>query len=247
MNEQNPSQKQTEPTNRAKITASQKLNAAVHAATYVKPGMVVGLGSGSTALLFLERIAAMLRAQTLRDIICVPTSSQIEAAAKMQKIPLASLEDRPVVDLTVDGADEVDANLNLIKGGGGALLREKIVAQASKRQVIVVDEAKLSPQLGAKWAVPIEVITFGWRTQFEFLESLGANVTLRETNSNMPFVSDHGNYILDANFGNIADPAALAAQLEARTGIVEHGLFIGFADEVIVGTADGVRILTQQA
>jgi len=243
VNEQSTAQQST--AEKTETTAIQKLHAAKHAASYVKPGMVVGLGSGSTALLFLEQIAAMLRAQTLRDIICVPTSSQIEAAAKAQKIPLASLEDRPVVDLTVDGADEVDSNLNLIKGGGGALLREKIVAQASKRKVIVVDEAKLSPQLGTKWHVPIEVITFGWRTQFEFLESLGAEVTLREDNTSMPFISDHGNYILDANFGTIADPAALAAQLMARTGIVEHGLFVDCADEVIVGTADGTQVLTR--
>ena len=130
----------------------------------------------------------------------------------------------------------------MIKGGGGALLREKIVAQASKREVIIVDEAKLSPQLGSKWHVPVEVVTFGWRTQFEYLESLGATVELRQQGE-QPLVTDQGNYILDANFGVISDPPALADLLKRRVGIVEHGLFVNLASEVIVGTEEGVRIL----
>ncbi|MCB0061906.1 MAG: ribose 5-phosphate isomerase A [Caldilineaceae bacterium] len=228
----------------AEQLATQKRNAAHHAATYVKPGMVVGLGSGSTAVLFVERLAALIRAGSLRDIVCVPTSSLIETLARQHKIPLASLEDRPDVHLTVDGADEVDPQLNLIKGGGGALLREKIVAQASAREVIIIDETKLSPLLGTKWHVPVEVVTFGWRTQFEYLSSLGAEVNLRETESGMPFVSDQGNYILDANFGTIENPAALAAKLKARVGIIEHGIFVGLAQEVIVGTHEGVRVMS---
>ena len=146
--------------------------------------------------------------------------------------------------MTVDGADEVDPQLNLIKGGGGALLREKIVAQASKREVIIVDEAKLSPVLGTKWHVPVEVIPFGWRSQAAYLTALGAKVVLRLSKDGAPFITDQGNYILDSHFGQIADPAVLAKTLNQRVGIVEHGLFIKLAQEVIVGTAQGVRILT---
>lgn len=227
----------------AEQIANQKRHAAHHAATYVKPGMVVGLGTGATATLFVERLAELLRTGSLRDIVCVPTSSTIETLARHHRIPLASLEDRPDVHLTVDGADEVDPHLNLIKGGGGALLREKIVAQASAREVIIIDEGKLSPALGTKWHVPVEVVTFGWRTQFEFLSALGAEVRLRETESGMPFVSDQGNYILDANFGPIDNPATLATKLKTRVGIIEHGIFIDLAQEVIVGTNEGVRIM----
>lgn len=228
----------------AEEIAKQKRHAAYHAATYVKPGMVVGLGSGSTAILFLYRLGELLRDGSLRDIVGVPTSNEVEALAREHKITLATLEDRPVVDLTVDGADEVDPKLNLIKGGGGALLREKIIAQVSKREIIIVDEGKLSPMLGTHWHVPIEVITFGWRTQFEFLTSFGAKVTLRETKEGMPFITDQGNYILDTHFGTIENPAALAKQLDARVGIVEHGLFVNMAHEVIIGTNDGVRTLS---
>lgn len=227
----------------AEQIAQQRQHAAYHAASYVKPGMVVGLGSGGTATLFVERLAELLRAGELRDIVGVPTSVEIEALARKRKITVATLEDRPVVDLTVDGADEVDEQLNLIKGGGGALLREKIVAQATKREIIIVDEGKLSQMLGTKWHVPIEVAKFGWRTQFEFLTAMGATITLREKKDGMPFITDQGNYILDTNFGQIENPAALAQQLKSRAGVVEHGLFINMAQEVIVGTNDGVRIL----
>ena len=222
----------------------QKARAAHHAATYVQSGMVVGLGTGATATLFVQRLGELLTSGALQGIVGIPTSSTIEATAREQQIPLSTLEDHPVIDLTVDGADEVDPQLNLIKGGGGALLREKIVAQASKREVIIVDEGKLSAILGTQWYVPVEVVTFGWRTQFDFLARLGAKVTMRERKDGMPFVTDQGNYILDANFGMIQEPAALAAKLSARIGIVEHGLFVGLASEVIVGQQSGVRILS---
>jgi ribose 5-phosphate isomerase A len=221
----------------------QKENAAHHAATYVQPGMVVGLGSGGTAALFIQRLGELLANGELRDIVGIPTSNDAEALAQECKIPLTTLEEQPLIDLTVDGADEVDPQLNLIKGGGGALLREKIVAQVTKREIIIVDESKLSPTLGQKWHVPIEVVTFGWRTQFDFLTELGATVTMRERGDGMPFMTDQGNYILDTNFGPIADPAGLAQTLSARVGIVEHGLFIGIASEVIVGQNEGVRVL----
>ncbi len=223
-------------------TQRQKQNAANHAATYVTSGMVIGLGTGATATLFVHRLAERLAAGELQDLVGIPTSQSIAQEAKQLGFPLSTLEEHPIIDLTVDGADEVDKQLNLIKGGGGALLREKIVAQASKREIIIVDEAKLSPQLGSKWHVPVEVVTFGWRTQFEYLESLGATVELRQKGE-QPFVTDQGNYILDANFGVITDPPALADLLKRRVGIVEHGLFVNIASEVIVGTDEGVRIL----
>jgi len=222
----------------------QKQEAAHHAATYVESGMVVGLGTGSTAMLFVQRLAELLASGALQEIVGIPTSSVIEALAREHNIPLSTLENHPVIDLTVDGADEVDPALNLIKGGGGALLREKIVAQASKREIIIVDEAKLSPVLGTKWHVPVEVVTFGWRSQFDFLEQVGATVTMRERKDGMPFVTDQGNYILDAKFGPIQEPATLAQKLNERVGIVEHGLFVGLTSEVIVGQKSGLRILS---
>lgn len=222
----------------------QKEYAAHHAASYVKSGMIVGLGTGATATIFVQRLAKLLKQGALRDIVGIPTSTTIAKVAKDLQIPLSNLEEHPVIDLTVDGADEVNPALQLIKGGGGALLWEKIVAQASKREVIVVDEAKLSPVLGTNWHVPVEVVTFGWRTQFDFLTELGAAVNLRLNGDAMPFVTDQGNYILDAQFGLINDPASLAQTLINRVGIVEHGLFVGIADEVIVGRDDGIEILS---
>lgn len=221
----------------------QKQYAADHAATYVQSGMVIGLGTGSTAILFLRRLAERLATGDLTNIVGIPTSTQIEAEAKRLHFPLTTLEDQPVIDLTVDGADEVDPQFNLIKGAGGALLREKIVAQATKREVIIVDEGKLSPVLGTKWHVPIEVIPFGWRTQAAYLTGLGAKVVLRQSKEGATFVTDQGNYLLDTHFGPIPDPAALAQTLKQRVGIVEHGLFIKLTHEVIVGATDGVRIL----
>lgn len=223
-------------------TQRQKQHAANQAATYVTSSMVIGLGTGATATLFVRRLAERLAAGELHDIVGIPTSHSIAQEAKQLGFPLSTLEEHPILDLTVDGADEVDEQLNLIKGGGGALLREKIVAQASKQEIIIVDEAKLSPQLGIKWHVPVEVVTFGWRTQFEYLESLGATVELRQKGE-QPFLTDQGNYILDANFGVISDPPALADLLKRRVGIVEHGLFVNIASEVIVGTDEGVRIM----
>ena len=224
--------------------SKQKARAADHAAAYVHSGMVIGLGTGATATLFVRRLAERIAQGDLTNVVGIPTSTQIEAEAKRLNFPLSTLEDHPQIDLTVDGADEVDPQLNLIKGGGGALLREKIVAQASKREVIVVDEAKLSPVLGTQWHVPIEVIPFGWRTQVAYLTEIGGNVVLRQGKEGQPFITDQGNYILDTHFGLIADPVSLATTLKQRVGIVEHGLFVNLAHEVIIGTDDGVRILS---
>jgi ribose 5-phosphate isomerase A len=227
----------------AEELAREKQQAADRAVAYVQSGMVVGLGAGSTAILATRRIGQLLREGWLRDIVGVPCSSAIEAEARALGIPI-TLEPPGAVDLTIDGADEVDPELNLIKGGGGALLDEKLVAQASLREVIIVDESKLSPALGTHWALPVEVIPFGWQWQRRFLESLGARVTVRQQRDGTPFRTDQGNLILDCAFGPILRPQELAAQLDARTGIVEHGLFLGLATEVIVAGADGVRHLT---
>jgi ribose 5-phosphate isomerase A len=227
----------------AEERAREKQQAAERAVAYVASGMVVGLGAGSTAILATRCIGQLLREGRLHDIVGFPCSSAIEAEAHALGIPI-TLDPRDAIDLTIDGADEVDPDLNLIKGGGGALLHEKIVAQASRREIIIVDESKLSPALGTHWPLPVEVIPFGWHFQLCFLESLGARVTVRQQSDGTLFKTDHGNLILDCAFGPIRQPAALAARLDARTGIVEHGLFIGLATEVIVAGADGVRHLT---
>ncbi|MCG8350099.1 MAG: ribose-5-phosphate isomerase RpiA [Chloroflexales bacterium] len=219
-----------------------KQQAAEHAVGYIESGMVVGLGVGSTAIFAVRRIAHLLRTAQLRDIVGAPCSLQIEAEARRLGIPITTLGDHPLVDVTIDGADEVAPDFSLIKGGGGALLREKIVAQASRREIIVVDEQKLSPLLGTRWAIPVEVIPFGWQSQARFLEALGSQITLRQTND-APFTTDQGNLILDCNFGPIADPSGLAAQLNNRAGIVEHGLFIGLATDLIVAGSEGIRHL----
>jgi ribose 5-phosphate isomerase A len=220
-----------------------KKQAAERAVELVESGMIVGLGTGSTAILAVRRIAELLDAGSLKDIVGVPTSEVTASEARQLDVPLTTLDERPAVDLTIDGADEVDPNLDVIKGGGGALLREKIVAQASARVVIVVDESKLSPLLGTKWAVPVEVIRFGMRTELEFLKALGAEVTLRKAKGGEPFVTDGGNNILDANFGPIDDAPAIAWLMEERAAIVTHGLFLGLATDVIVAGPEGLREL----
>lgn len=220
-----------------------KQDAAWRAAELVRPGMIVGLGHGTSAHHALVRIADLLRSGALGDICGVPCSNEVEAAARELGIPLTTLDEHPELDLTIDGADEVDGEMNLIKGGGGALLREKIVAQASRREVIVVDEGKLSPVLGTRWALPVEVLPFGWKTHLRFLEGLGAQVVLRVASTGEPFKTDQGNLVLDCRFGPIADPHALARELDRRAGIVAHGLFLGLATDLIVGGPSGVRHL----
>jgi ribose 5-phosphate isomerase A len=222
-----------------------KQQAAERAVEFVRSGMVVGLGTGSTAVFATRRIAQLLRDRQLRDIVGLATSKAIGEEARRLGIPLMLEEIPHAVDVTIDGADEVDPDLNLIKGGGGALLREKIVAQASRRVIIVVDDSKLSPRLGTNHAVPIEVVPFGWRSQLGYIESLGARAEVRCNTDRSVFVTDSGNMILDCNFGPIADPSEVAARLTARAGIMEHGLFLGLATDVIVAGMDGIRHITR--
>jgi ribose 5-phosphate isomerase A len=218
-----------------------KKMAAERGVEFVESGMVLGLGSGSTALLAIEAIGAQLQAGKLADIVGIPCSRSVEEAAEQLGIPLTTLADHPMIDLTIDGADEVDPQLNLIKGGGGALLREKITAQASRREIIVIDERKLSPMLGTLRALPIEVIPFGWETHVTYLETLGAEVELRRTDDGETYLTDEGNYILDCRFGPIDNLDLLDRRIKQRAGIVEDGLFIGLASDVIVAGVDGIR------
>ena len=223
-----------------------KQQAAEFALQFVQSGMTLGLGSGSTALFATRGIGRRIQAGDLKEVIAIPTSLAIEAEARTLGIPLTTLEDHPQIDVTIDGADEVDPELNLIKGGGGALLREKIVAQATQRQIIVVDESKLSDQLGTRWAVPVEVIPFGWTAQAAFLQSLGAAPKLRRQDDGRPYLTDQSNLILDCHFGKIEDPGQLAEAIKSRAGIVEHGLFIQLAHDVIVARQSGLRHLSRR-
>jgi ribose 5-phosphate isomerase A len=216
-------------------------SAAECAAGLVQSGTVIGLGSGTTASLALRRLADELRSGRLRDVRGVPSSEPTAALARELGVPLTTLDEHPLLALTIDGADEVDPELNLIKGYGGALLREKMLAQASARLIIVVDESKLSPRLGQKRGVPVEVVAFGWGAQQRYLEGLGAKVALRCRADGQPFVTDNGNLILDCTFGVLQKVDRLAAQLRAHAGVVEHGLFIGMATDLICAGEAGVR------
>jgi ribose 5-phosphate isomerase A len=212
-----------------------KQEAAEAAAALVKDGMVVGLGSGTTAAVAVEAVGR----RGLR-IAGVPTSEKTAELARRCGIVLTTLAAHPRLDLTIDGADEIETGtLALIKGRGGALLREKIVAAATKRLVIVADESKVVPRLSAaERPIPVEVVPFGWETTAARLVALGAEPKLREG-----FVTDGGHYILDCLFPNIEEPAALAPALDALVGVVEHGLFLGMASEAIVASEGGVRVL----
>lgn len=213
-----------------------KRRAALKAVALVRSGMIVGLGTGSTARFAVDEVGRRLQAGELRDIVAVPTSVATRDRARELGIPLATLEQRPSLDLTIDGADEVDPNGNLIKGHGGALLWEKIVAGASKKLVIVVDPGKLVERLGIKYALPVEVVRFGWKTHEAAIRELGAEPSLKRGPDGEPTSTDEGHYILHCVFpGGIGDPGAVDQALKRRPGVVETGLFLGFKPEVIVG------------
>jgi ribose 5-phosphate isomerase A len=226
---------------RAEPQRQYKKDAAVEAVSLIESGMRIGLGTGSTAIWATRRIAELLETGALRDITAIATSKATHEEAVRLGIPLLPDDLPSELDLTIDGADEVDPELNVIKGGGGALLREKLVAQVSRREIIVVDDSKPSPCLGTRYpALPVEVLPFGWSSQARFLEKLGARITMRQNADGTRYITDSGNFILDCAFGPIQDAAGLAARLGERAGIIEHGLFIGLTTDLIVAGPGGI-------
>ena len=217
-------------------TEKLKQLAAEQAVEEVASGMIIGLGTGSTIYYALLKLGERVRNGL--DIIGIPTSKQTEEIAAQQGIPLSTLGEHPVIDLTIDGADEVNPTLDLIKGAGGALVREKIIAHASKRLIIIVDEGKLVEQLGTNFPVPVEVVPFGWGSTQIALNQICQDSILRSD-----FVSDNGNYILDCTFDGIADPVATELTINNLPGVVENGLFINRTDQVIIGAASGIQTL----
>ena len=224
-------------------TESAKRNAGRKALELIEDGMVVGLGTGSTARHFVqglgERVAAGL------GVRGIPSSITTETQARSVGIPLVGLDTETVVDVTVDGADEIDPDFHLVKGGGGALLREKILSACSRRLVIIADASKLVDRLGVAFPIPVEVVPFGLGPARRGLEALGATVKLRGSEE-LPFVTDNGNYILDARFAEGApDPGERERTINAVPGVVDNGLFVGIADTVIIGSEDGAEVRTK--
>lgn len=214
------------------VRDQEKQAAARAAVQLVEPGNVVGLGSGSTAAFAVRFLAERVRGGL--KIVGIPTSIQTQHLAEQLGIPLATLDEHPVIDIDIDGADEIDPHMNLIKGGGGAFLREKIVASVSKRFVVIGDSAKQVARLG-KFPLPVEVIPFAQSLIKPQIEALGASVALRQYAYGNPYVTDEGHHILDCTFGEIADPPALAQKFCNMPGVVEHGLFIGMAEMALIG------------
>jgi ribose 5-phosphate isomerase A len=222
---------------------TQKLKAAASAVDLVESGMIVGLGHGSTAELAMRRMVQVMLGGRLENIIGIPCSEHTEKIARELDIPLSTLEEHPEIDVTIDGADEVDPNLDLIKGGGGALLREKLVAQASAREVIVVDGSKCTERLGTRFPLPVEVVDFGLATTRLAIERLGARLVLRGSSEpSGPFRTDQGNLIFDCELGPIEDAESLAAELASHAGVVEHGLFLGITSALIVASDAGIEV-----
>ncbi|MFM1813850.1 MAG: hypothetical protein RLZ98_545 [Pseudomonadota bacterium] len=216
------------------------------AATFIEDGMKVGLGTGSTAAYFIAALGRRV-AEGL-DVLCVPTSEATRAQAAALSIPLTTLDEHPYLDLTVDGADEIDNELRLVKGGGGALVREKIVATASERMIVVADQSKLVEVLGA-FPLPVEIVPFGCEATRQMIEMMAGeadcegDIVLRLGADGKPFVTDNGNYVLDCRFGEIREPELLADALQSIPGMVGHGLFIGLADVAIIGGPEGARVI----
>jgi ribose 5-phosphate isomerase A len=215
--------------------------AGVKATEYVENGMVVGLGTGSTVKYSILKLGEMVKNEGL-DILGIPTSVHTKKLAKELGIPLTTLEDNPEIDLTIDGADEVDSNLNLIKGGGGALTREKIIAYHSKKMIVVADDSKIVKAIGINFPLPVEIVKFSWTATQKAIEEYECETDLRKIMDH-PFVTDNGNYILDCDFGRITDPEELEKNLNLIPGVVENGLFVGLADMAIVGGKQGVTTL----
>lgn len=211
------------------------------AAALAEDGMVLGLGTGSTTAFFIEALGRRVAADGLR-ITGIPTSRQTEELARRSAIPLSGFAEHAQIDLTIDGADEIErGTVWLIKGRGGALLREKIVAAASRRMVAIADETKLVDRLGSLVSVPVEVVRFGWQATARSLEKIGGHPSLRLGKDNAAYVTDGGNFILDCAFGPIGDAKEVAHRLDHVVGAIEHGLFLGYASEAIVAGQDGVK------
>jgi len=224
-----------------------KRRAAEEAVKHVEDGQVIGLGSGSTAAYAIRLLGERLRGGELRDILGIPTSLQAASEAVEAGIPLTTLEEHPIVDVSIDGADQLDARLNLIKGGGGALLREKIVASCSKLYIIVADERKLARRLGENCPIPLEVHPMAVKPIMRRLEELGARASLRMARGKVgPVVTDNGNLIIDADFGPVENPEELDGRLRMIPGVLETGLFLGYADLAYIGTRSGLRRLEGQ-
>ncbi len=219
-----------------------KRQAAERAVEYIQSGMVVGLGTGSTAVFAVRRIGELLAAGRLQRIVGIPTAEVTAREAERAGVPLGTLDDHPSVDVTIDGADEIDPQLNLIKGLGGALLREKIVAAASRRLIIIADDSKRVEQLGTRAPVPVEVVVFARRPVADYLASLGARVVERRKDGER-FITDEGNLILDCHFPGLPNPSEMAQLIRAQPGVVEHGLFLGMATEAIVAGERGILVL----
>jgi ribose 5-phosphate isomerase A len=217
--------------------------AAEKAVERIQSGMVLGLGSGSTVAYALRKIGELWQSGALTDIVGIPTSKSTAVLAEAYDIPLSNLTDHPQLDLAIDGADEVDPGLDLIKGLGGALLREKMVELTAAYFIVVIDESKCVQKLGTKGPLPVEVTQFGWQHQARWLaETVKCVPVLREDKCD-PFITDNGNYILDCTFPRgIDDLTGLATSLRDRTGVVEHGLFLGMANEVIVAAEQGIQV-----
>ena len=221
-----------------------KRAAAERAVEFIESDTVIGLGTGSTVRPLLGLLAGRLREGGLTGVVAVPTSADTEIRCRELGIPLATLEDHPELALVIDGADEIGPHLGLIKGGGGALFREKVVASAAQRFVVVADESKLVRRLGTRVPLPVEVVPFGWSGLLPFFASLGAEPVLRRSPDGAAFVTDNGNYLVDCRFPRgIADPGRLARALARRTGVVEDGLFLRMARIAVVAGERGVRLL----
>jgi ribose 5-phosphate isomerase A len=222
-----------------------KQQAAEQALQYIQSGMALGLGSGTTANRLLRPLAERLRDGRLRDIVGVPTSERTAAQCRELGIPLTTLDQQPRLDLAIDGADEIDPALNLIKGLGGALLREKIVEASASRLVVIADDSKLVAQLGTQAPLPVEIIFFGLPLATRRLTELGCRPELRRGSDGQPFCTDEGNVILDCHFAGIADAGALNAAINAIPSVVEHGLFIGMASVALVAGPRGVTTMVR--
>lgn len=221
-----------------------KKKVALHATRFVSSGTVIGLGSGSTMSLFIEALGRRMKAGELLDILAVPTSAQTARNARDAGIPLTTLEDHPMLDVAIDGADEVDADLNMIKGLGRALLREKVVASHAQSFLIIVDSSKLVPLLGTRGPLPLELVPFGAAAQLHWLNTFGCRAEIWRNDDGVPFLTENGHQLARCWFGDgITDPEKLARELESRPGIVEHGLFLNMANRVIVADDIGVREL----